>query len=80
VIEFAGVVAVVWGVLATPRLSTALLVLFGETPEPGALLSALLVLVCNIGVLSDGMEGARLIGVAWLIGWVACVVPSDFTM
>jgi drug/metabolite transporter (DMT)-like permease len=37
---------------ATPLLSTALLVLFGETLEPGALLGALLVLVCSIGVLA----------------------------
>jgi drug/metabolite transporter (DMT)-like permease len=38
---------------ATPLLSTALLVLFGETTlQPGALLGALLVLVCSIGVLA----------------------------
>jgi drug/metabolite transporter (DMT)-like permease len=36
---------------ATPLLSTALLLLFGETLAPGAMLGSALVLVCSIGVL-----------------------------
>jgi drug/metabolite transporter (DMT)-like permease len=36
---------------ATPLLSTALLLLFGETLSPVALLGAALVLVCSVGVL-----------------------------
>lgn len=36
---------------ATPLLSTALLLLFGERLAPGALLGAMLVLICSIGVL-----------------------------
>jgi drug/metabolite transporter (DMT)-like permease len=36
---------------ATPLLSTALLLLFGETLGPGALLGSALVLVSSIGVL-----------------------------
>jgi len=36
---------------ATPLLSTALLLLFGETLAPGGLLGSALVLVCSVGVL-----------------------------
>ncbi len=42
---------------ATPLLSTALLLLFGETLAPGGLLGSALVLICSIGVLIMDRKG-----------------------
>ena len=42
---------------ATPLLSKALLLLFGETLAPGGLLGSVLVLVCSIGVLIIDRKG-----------------------